>query len=214
VHPLPRHPAPEDIAALERILSAALEPMAEVRSLHLLTDDQRTRIAALEREAEENGAAGGIMPFDNEGVGEVLAADMVFAALTGPMVGVPPRPWTLMLDDDDQVVGEWLPPQRIEEVRAGGRCIFLSSDFVMYKDRRPRGRGRFVMPYMPLELPDHDPTAPMAGRRVGLCGVGCPSPPADTYIRSLWGDPGSEVATLILGACWAEQSPQGESPHD
>jgi hypothetical protein len=125
-----------------------------------------------------------------------------------------------MLDDDDQVIGEWLPAERIEEVKLGGRCIFLSSDFVMYKDRRPRGKGRFIMPYMPLEVPDQqsgtsgaaddeNAAGAFAVRRIGLCGVGCPSPPADTYIRSLLGEPGSEIATLVLGACWADAPPDG-----
>jgi hypothetical protein len=203
---MPSHvdPDPDDMATIDRTLRAALDPVATVLRLHLLTGEQRAHVAELEREAEVNGAAGGIMPFENRGVVEALAADMVFAALTGPMVGTPPRPWTLMLDEDDQVIGEWLPAERIDEVKAGGRCIFLSSDFVMYKDRRPRGNGRFVMPYMPLEVPRD------ARRLVGLCGAGCPSPPADTYIRSLLGDPGSEVATLVLGACWADPPTQGD----
>lgn len=223
-----RHPDGDELAELCRILSAALDPVAQVQRLHLLTDEEHDRIAALEREAEDNGAAGGVMPFENEGVLEALAADLVFAALTGPMVGTPPRPWTLMMDDDDQVIGEWLPPARIDEARAGGRCIFLSSDFVMYKDRKPRGKGRFVMPYMPLELPElptavpgtaeKRTTAVAAGgrptadattrRRIGICGVGCPSPPADTYIRSLLGLPDTDVATLVLGACWADTPTQ------
>jgi hypothetical protein len=212
-------PGPEELVALRRILSAALDPVASVHELHLLSGEQRDRVVALEREAEANGAASGVMPFENEGVIEALAADLVFAALTGPMVGTPPRPWTIMLDDDDQVIGEWLPAERIEEVKLGGRCIFLSSDFVMYKDRRPRGKGRFIMPYMPLEVPDQqsgpsgaddeDSAGDFAVRRIGLCGVGCPSPPADTYIRSLLGEPGSEIATLVLGACWADAPTDG-----
>ena len=211
-----------EIAALDAILVAALDPVAKVLKLQLLTDEQRERVGELEREAEKNGAAGGIMPFENRGVAEALAADMVFAVLTGPMVGSPPRPWTLLLDDDGQMIGEWLPPDRIAEARAGGRCIFLSSDFVMYKDRKPRGRGRFVMPYMPLDVPegpaqgssggDGPRTGAPSGRRVGLCGAGCPSAPADTYIRSLLGDPGSDVATLLLGACWAHEPTQGDDP--
>ena len=37
----------------------------------------------------------------------------------------------------------------------------------MYKDRKPRGKGRFVMPYMPLELPDQPAAVPSAGEREG-----------------------------------------------
>jgi hypothetical protein len=173
--------------ALRRLLSQ----VADVVHMRLLTAEEREEIARLEQQAEEGGAAGGVVPFVNEGVAQVLASDLVYGVLTGPMRPDPPAPWTVFLDDNDQLIGEWLPESRLEEARQSGRCIFLSDDFVMYRDLKPAGRGRFVMPFICLE--DDDETS------FEVAGVGCPSGPADLYLRSLLGEAGSDLATLVLG---------------
>lgn len=184
-----RHPDPDELTPqLREILSG----LAEVHDIRLLTDEERAEAQRLEDLAEASGAAGGLMKFVNEGIHAALASDAVFAVTTGPMTNEPPTPWTIMLDDDDQVIGEWLPQSRIAEARENKRCIFISEDFVMYKDPRPRGNSRFVMPFVSLPLQGDD--SPFA-----VCGVGSPSTPGDEYIRSLMGNPGRDVATLLLG---------------
>ncbi|MCJ7797552.1 MAG: hypothetical protein MUQ56_12455 [Thermoleophilia bacterium] len=172
-----------------------MSSLAEVLDVRLLTREERSEAQRLEDLAEESGAAGGIMPFVNEGIHAALASDAVFAVTTGPMTNEPPTPWTIMVDEDDQVIGEWLSESRIAEARENKRCIFLSDDFVMYKDPRPRGKSRFVMPFICLPLKGDD-------SRFTVCGVGSPSTPGDEYIRSLMGSPGSDVATLLLGVCF------------
>ena len=132
------------------------------------------------------------MPFVNEGIHAALASDAVFAVTTGPMTNEPPAPWTIMVDEDDQVIGEWLPQSRIAEARESKRCIFISDDFVMYKDRRPRGQSRFVMPFVCLPLEGED--SPFT-----VCGVGSPSTPGDEYIRSLMGNPGNRRRHVAPG---------------
>lgn len=174
-------------AALRKMLGQ----VADVVEMRALTSAEREQVSLLEQQAEDGGAAGGVVPFVNEGVARALESDEVYGVLTGPMVSDPPTPWTVFLDDNDQLIGEWLPESRLDEARASGRCIFLSDDFVMYKDVKPAGRGRFVMPFICLEQSEDDPFE--------LVGVGCPSGPADVYLRSLLGDAGPEWATLILG---------------
>lgn len=190
----------EELQSLVPQLRRLLEQVAEVLDLRLLSGEERARVESLEVQAEEAGAAGGIVPFVNEGIQKALASEAVFGVLTGPMHADPPHPWTVFLDDDDQVIGEWVPESRLEETRRSGRCIFLSDDFVMYRDRRPRGRGRFVMPFICMDLADDSPFS--------LVGVGAPSGPADLYLRSLMGNPGEEVATLVLGVRFKD--PEGE----
>jgi hypothetical protein len=172
-------------------LRILMQQVADVIELRLLSPEERRRVQEFEEQAQEAGAAGGILPFVNQGVMEALASDAVYAVLTGPMKVDPPEPWTVFLDDDDQLIGEWLPESRVEEARASGRCIFLSDDFVMYKDRKPSGRGRFVMPFICLEQSEGEPFK--------VAGIGSPSGPADLYLRSLMGRPGTELATLLLG---------------
>jgi len=182
--------APPAAGQLTEQLTEALGSLAEVVALRALTQQERDRVEELEREAQDTGAAGGMMAFVNEGVWEALAAPQVFAAVTGPMVDEPPRPWTIMLDEEDQLIGEWLPESRREEARANKACHFLSKDFVLYKDRRATGRSRFVMPGMEVAVPGEEGVAIV---------VGCPSTPADLYLRSLMGEPGPEKATLLMG---------------
>jgi hypothetical protein len=195
-HPTPT-PAEEEIREL---VLAVLAQIADVIDLHELTPEEREEIKRLEDAAEEYGAAGGTIAFVNEGVKKALESDRIFALTSGPMHRDPPAPWTIMVDAEDELIGEWLPSSRLEEAREGGRCIFLSEDFVMYKDRRPVGQARFIMPFVCLGVED----AP----GVSVCGIGSPSTPADMYIRSLMGDPGPEVATWMVGVS-LEPAPAG-----
>jgi hypothetical protein len=183
----------DDWKALEARIRRSLAQVADILDLRLLTADERARVRELETSAEAGGAAGGVVPFVNQGVTGALACDRVLAALTGPMRRDPPQPWTVYLDDEDQLIGEWLPADRLAEARKSGRCVFLSDDFVLYKDRKSVGRGRFVMPFIEL-------TAEQGGEDL-VVGIGCPSGPADVYLRSLMGEPGAEVATLLVGIC-------------
>ncbi len=189
-------PLPDDLdVTLRRLLAT----VADVYELRRLSPEERAELRALEELAEEGGAAGGLMPFVNEGIWKALDSDQVYAVTTGPMTNEPPSPWTIMLDEDDRLVGEWLPASRIEEAKENRRCVFLSNDFVMYRSPRPRGKTRFVMPF--ICVPDVD-----AEPGVTVCGFGSPSTPADKYIRSLMGDPGVDVATLVLGVCFEQPS--------
>lgn len=183
-------PDPAQPGLLEAV-KAALRCLAEVLEIRLLSDEERARITSLETEVEVGGAAGGMFEFVNQGMREAMACELTFAALTGPMLEDPPEPWTIMLDDEGQVIGEWLAESRREEVKQSGRAIFLSPDFVLYKDRKPKGKGRFVMPFMCVPLP--------GPHHLTTCGMGTPSGLADEYIRGLMGNPGKELATVVIG---------------
>jgi hypothetical protein len=188
----------------EEKIRELLGQVADVIALRRLTREERERIEELELEAEKAGAAGGAVPFVNEGVTEALRCEDVFAVLTGPMRRNLSQPWTVYLDDEDQLIGEWLPADKVEEARRNRRCVFLSDDFVLYKDRKSVGRGRFVMPF--IELEDE-----AEGGAKAAAGIGCPSGPADLYLRSLMGEPGPEVATLVVGICRQIPSENEES---
>jgi len=151
-------------------------------------------VLLLEAQAEDAGAAGGIMDMVNEGINVVLQAHHVYAVLASPMGAAnPPKPWTVMMDESDQVLGEWLSQHRLSQLKVDDSCRFISQDFVVYTDRKASGRCRFVMPYMPLETSPHHP-------QLRSCGVGCPSGPADQYLRELLGGASDDYATLIAGA--------------
>jgi hypothetical protein len=182
----------EDMRMNDQSIREALACVANVLDLRRLTDDERAHIVSLETATEQSGAAGGMVDFFNEGIRGALACEIVYAATTGPMLEDPAQPWMVMVDSEDKLVGEWLPESRRDEVRNGGTATFLSPDFVIYKDRKPKGKSRIVMPFIcvPLEGAEGELTT---------CGIGTPSGPADEYIRSLMGNPGREIATLVVG---------------
>lgn len=188
---------------MDKRIREALTCVADVLDLRRLTDAERAHIRQLEDTAEAGGAAGGMVEFVNEGVRGALACEVVYAAITGPMLDDPPQPWTVMLDSEDNLVGEWLPAGRRDEVSRSDTAIFLSPDFVIYKDRRAKGKSRFVMPFIcvPLEDVDGSPST---------CGIGTPSGPADEYIRSLMGNPDKENATLVMGIAPIPPNAQGK----
>ncbi|MHB9150661.1 MAG: hypothetical protein ACYC33_11425 [Thermoleophilia bacterium] len=182
----------EDVDEMDERVRKALACVADVLDLRPLSDAERAHIEHLEETAEAGGAAGGMVEFVNEGVRGALACGVVYAATTGPMLDDPAHPWMVMLDSDDRLIGEWLPESRRNEVRESDTAIFLSPDFVLYKDRRAKGKSRFVMPFVCVPLED------VAGG-LSTCGIGTPSGPADEYIRSLMGNPDKETATLVVG---------------
>lgn len=188
---------------IDERIRKALTCVADVLDLRRLTDAERAQIEHLEESVEAGGAAGGMMEFVNEGVRAALACEVVYAAITGPMLDDPPHSWTVMLDSEDKLIGEWLPESRRDEVRESGTAIFLSPDFVMYKNPRPKGKSRFVMPFICVPLKD-------AGGGLSTCGIGTPSGPADEYIRSLMGSPDKRTATLVVGIAPIPPNSQGK----
>jgi len=147
-----------------------------------LSEEDRKRVAELEKEAESHGACSGMMKFVNEGVWEVLRRKNVIVVLADDTQGFrpPPEPWVVMCDEDGCVVGEWLPPEKCEEAKKDPNCMFISDDFVLYKDRYKKGDVYFLMPPIPF---------PEVEELEGVKNVvsGSTSPPADDYLKMVTG---------------------------
>lgn len=162
-----------------------------------LNDEQRKRIEELEHQAEDFGACGGMMKFVNEGVWEALKREKLIVVFADDLKGFrpPPQPWVIICDENGQCVGEWLTKDKIEELRGNPNCVFVSEDFVLYKDRYKSGDVHFVMP--PLEFPEVEEVE-------GVKNVisGTPSPPADSYVRETTGHQGTKYWAILLG--WDE----------
>src|SRR5665811_174140 len=99
-------PNPNTTGNLQAAVLEALSSITEVARLKLLSAEERERVLLLEAQAEDAGAAGGIMDMVNEGINVVLPAHHVYAVLASPMGAAnPPKPWTVMMDESDQVLG-------------------------------------------------------------------------------------------------------------
>ncbi|MHC1598590.1 MAG: hypothetical protein ACXQS3_05895 [Candidatus Methanofastidiosia archaeon] len=148
----------------------------------ILTEEEKIKTRKLEKMAEENGAAGGLMDFVNEGVWAALDKEHVLLIVADNDQGFrdPPESWTLMVDEEKNVIGEWLPKNKIEEFKKKKNVHFIGDDFVLYTDRKRVGRSYFLLPAMPF--PELESV-----KNIKNITSGSVSPPADMYLKKLTG---------------------------
>jgi hypothetical protein len=127
-----------------------------VDAMEFLDHNFREEIERRERRAEGNGAVGGLMPFVNTGVWEVLTRQEVFVVVIRPDVLIlsPQEHLVHIVDERGQIIGEYLPEGRREGMDLGEDAYFLSDDFVIYGDVEIVGEPYFRIPpmtFLPLE---------------------------------------------------------------
>jgi len=159
-----------------------LEEIPGVVHVRELGEEEKIHIRKLEKLAEENGAAGGLMEFVNKSVWCTLDRAHVLLMVADDNQGFreAPSAWTVMIDEQGNVVGEWLKEEQREAARANPQASFITDDFVIYRDRPRAGKCQFVMPPMPV---------PELEGIEGITGVvsGSVSAPADLYLKKVIG---------------------------
>jgi len=159
-----------------------------------LDRERKERITQLEKQAEENGAAGGLLPFRNTGVWEALGREVslviVFEAQV-KMLGVDSSP-VIMVDGQGNVLGEFVGPEKQKELRGREGVHFLSDDFVIYSNVTPRGEPHFVLPSLEFRALDHI-------KGISNITAGSISPLSDYYIRELLGYIHTDYWTHLVG---------------
>jgi len=113
-----------------------------------LEGEFKDKIISLEKEAESNGACGGLMPFTNNGVWETFKRQVQFvivAESSSVLLGLS-EGLVYITDQKGQIVGEWLSATRQEELKGKEGVCFLSEDFVLYPDVEIMGEPFFVLP--------------------------------------------------------------------
>ena len=164
-----------------------------VLAAHELNEAHIIQITKLEKMAEKNGAASGMMEFVNKGVWESLNKEHVLLIVADSDAGFrePPEPWTVMVDEKGTIVGEWIQESRIEEYKKKDNVQFLGNDFVIYTDRPRQGKVIFLMPAMPF--PELDELAHIKNVKSG-----CVSAPADMYLKKTF-DVTGNYWTILIG---------------
>lgn len=127
-----------------------------VEALEFLDQGFREELEQRERGAEGNGAVGGLMPFVNTGVWEVFTRQEVFVMVVRPdvMILSPQEHLVHIVDQKGQIIGEYLPEGRRENVKLRENAYLLSEDFILYGDVDIVGEPYFRIPPMtfpPLE---------------------------------------------------------------
>jgi hypothetical protein len=172
-------------------IKARLREIPGVLAVGLLTKKDKKEVIHLEKNAKNRGAAWGTMDFINEGTFEALKREVTWVLLIDENFRDPPRPWMVMLDEDGELLGEWIKKEKIAEMKKRDDVIFMGPDFVMYK-KIPKGKPYFLMPSLPFPELDDLP---------GLENVvsGSPCPPSDEYLKQVLDCEGSKHGTLLVG---------------
>jgi len=176
-------------AVKERLLA-----LKGIEALEYLDQDFRQEIERMERDAEGNGAVGGLMAFVNTGVWDVLTRDEVFVIVAQPHVEIlhPQDHLVHMVDQRGQVIGEYLPEGRRGEVQLRENAYLLSEDFVLYGDVDIVGEPYFLIP--PMTFPPLDGLAGI--KKLGSASI---STVSDDYIRDRLGYGNTKCWTHLVG---------------
>jgi hypothetical protein len=178
-----------------------------VVDIRFLDEDLREKVACLERQTEENGAVGGLMPFVNKGVWETLSRESCFVMILGSQE-VPYTPLDhaiYLLDQKGQIVGEFLNEERRREMKSRDDVYFLSEDFVLYSGLEIHGEPYFLVP----EIEFHGLDNVEGVSRVTSASI---STPSDCLIRSAIGLTARRLWTHMVGFDYAKV-PADERTH-
>ncbi len=176
-------------AVRERILA-----LKGIEVLEYLDQDFRQEIERREREAEGNGAVGGLMAFVNSGVWDVLTRQEVFVIVAQPQMEIlhPQEHLVHIVDQRGQVIGEYLPEGKRDDVELRENAYLLSEDFVLYGDVDIVGEPYFLIP--PMTFP---PLEGMSGiKRLVSASI---STASDDYIRGRLGYGDTKCWTHLVG---------------
>jgi hypothetical protein len=183
-----------------------------VVDMRYLDDDLKDKVACLERQTEEGGAAGGLMPFVNKGVWETLRRESCFVIVLGSqeVPFVVPNHVIYILDQKGQIVGEFLDESRRREMKSREDIYFLSEDFVLYSGLEIHGEPYFLVP----EIEFHGLDDVKGVSRVTSASI---STPSDHLIRSLMGHTRKRLWTHLVGFDFVTGGTKVESeqtPHE
>ena len=167
---------------------SGLDGVLEVRQL---SNDDILKIIDMEAQRSKD-----IVPVFNEGVQECFKRDVCFVIFKKGYFRVPPTP-TVLLTFDGEILGhDVFDPEDKKKFRDDEDIMFLSDDFVIFKDvlnnyNLEKGNEYFVLP--PVPFPELDPFK--------LDGVvsSSPSTKSDEYLKNKYsyGDD-SSIATIIV----------------
>ena len=165
-----------------------------VDSMEFLDRGLREKVEEMERGAEGNGAVGGLMPFVNAGVWDVLTRHEVFIIVAQPDVLIlsPQQHLVHIVDQNGQIIGEYLPEGRREDVVLRENAYLISEDFVLYGDVEIVGEPYFRIPTMTFPFLEDIPGI----KNIASASI---STISDEYLRNHLGFVGTKHWTHLVG---------------
>jgi hypothetical protein len=167
-------------------LISNMEGVIEVRPLD--------REIAREIKAIESKVSGSLnLDVKNTGVQECMNRHHILCIIKNERFRPPPEPTVLLIGDDELIIGKEVIPSDNTNYRDDKGVLFLSKDFIIFKNRRPKNREYFLMP--PIDFPEIEIIEGV--KNATSCS---PSMPADLILRGSLGikdDP--SLASLLIG---------------
>jgi hypothetical protein len=189
-----------DREAIMAKVKEKVEGLPGIVGFRYLNDEDREDIIRLEKEAEMHGAIGGMMPFTNKGVWGCFGRDVQFVIVGSKQAELLGLSEALVYieDKEGQRIGEWVRPERREELRCRSDVCFLGDDFCLYQDVDISGEPYFVL--SPVDFPYLDDV-----EGVENVTSGSVSTLADDYIRYRMGYSETKNWTHLVGFDFKEE---------
>ncbi|NLK25074.1 MAG: hypothetical protein GX307_00650 [Euryarchaeota archaeon] len=154
----------------------------------------RDDLIEAERQAEKGGAACGLMAMVNEGFWLTMNREVQIALVLDHSCSVIRLTGSLLQvrDENDNLLGEWVPLEKAEKLKDQENVHFLSRDFVLYRDIPLKGAPRIVLPAVDF---------PFLHGIEGIVNVtsASPSGPTDELIRCRLGLGGTDLLSHVVG---------------
>lgn len=183
-----------DRETLLRQVRERLESLPGIIRMEFLDRELRDILFELEKQAEANGACGGLMPFINSGVWQSFEREvqLVIVASSSAVLLGESTDLVYITDEKGQIVGEWLNKERAEQLKGKEGVCFLGSDFVLYPEVEIAGKPYFVLPPVDFHyLDDIEGVADVTSGSISTL--------ADDYIRGIWGYSEEKHWTHLVG---------------
>ncbi|MFP4171092.1 MAG: hypothetical protein ACLFUV_08775 [Methanomassiliicoccales archaeon] len=129
----------------------------------------------------------------NTGFEECLERQYVICVIKDHRFRLPPEPTVYLVGDDGTVMGEEIVPSNRDRLEGREDVIYLSQEFVIYPDRKPKSGEFFLMP--PVSFPEVEELEGV--ENVLSCS---PSALGDIVIKNRYGledDP--QKASILIG---------------
>ena len=145
-----------DKEAILKQVEETLRTIPGVMDVLLLDQQDRSHLESIEREAESHGACGGLMPFVNRGVWATMSREVVVIIVIGSSIPLIGNQFNIVYieDQNKQVIGEYLTPERLEAFKDRDDVCRIGPDFIIYNDRLPVGEPYFVLPELEFHFLD------------------------------------------------------------
>jgi hypothetical protein len=145
-----------DKAVILKQVEETLRAIPGVMDVWFLDAQDRTKLESIERETESHGACGGLMPFVNRGVWATISREIVAVIVIGSSIPLIGNQFNIVYieDQNKQVIGEYLTPERQEEFKDRTDVCRIGPDFIIYGDKPMVGEPYFVLPELEFHFLD------------------------------------------------------------